>query len=221
MGKLQFIARCVRPGRIFLARLINWLKTTTRGKKTKVMTEAKLDIQWWSRFMEKYNGISIIWLQEVPQPDCLIATDANLTGLGGTMSQQYFRAKFPISWRKKNIATLELLAVLAGLRIWANQLEGKYFWIHVDNEAVGTILNTGASKDPQLQSLLREIAYIAATKQFVIKAKHISGVSNRVPDWLSRWNEASARKNFRQYAREKSLKKINIRPEHFNIDNKW
>ena len=75
-----------------------------------------------------------------------------------------------------------MLAVLIALRIWAQKLKGKYFWINVDNEAVATILNTGASKDLELQTMLREITFLAAQNQFVLKAKHINGVDNRIPN---------------------------------------
>ena len=47
---------------------------------------------------------------------------------------------------------------------------------------------------------------LAAQHQFVIKAKHISGVSNRVPDWLSRWSQAESKRKFREFARDKSLR---------------
>ena len=87
---------------------------------------------------------------------------------------------------------MEIWAVMVALKLWATRLTGKYFWIHVDNDAVATVLNSGSSRDPELQNALREIAFIAASHQFVIKARHISGISNRVPDWLSRWHEPAA-----------------------------
>ena len=84
--------------------------------------------------------------------------------------------------RNRNIAILEMWAVMVGLKLWGNKLKGKYFWIHVDNEAVALVLNTGSSREPELQNSLREITLISARHQFVIKARHISGISNRLPD---------------------------------------
>ena len=217
IGKLQFAARCVRAGRIFLARLINWLKTTERGKTYEIEPEAKKDIHWWAKFIKEYNGVSIIWLNSLPEIDNQMATDANLTGYGGISGQEYFKGTFPRQLQGKNIAILELWAVLIAIKTWKHKFKGTYFWIHVDNEAVATILNTGASKDTHLQALLREIAYIAATYQFVIKAKHIMGVTNRIPDWLSRWKDPGARKKFRAYAQEKSLRNIKIPEGSFHI----
>ena len=120
-----------------------------------------------------------------------------------------------------NIAILEMWAVLAGLKIWGSQLKGKYFWIHVDNEAVAAVLNTGASRNPELQKALRETALIAALNQFVIKACHIPGVLNRIPDWLSRWSEPKARQAFHQYARDTSLKQVKINSSILQYEHEW
>ena len=62
---------------------------------------------------------------------------------------------------------------------------------------------------------------IAATQEFMIKARHIRGVDNRVPDWLSRWHEPEARKKFRNHAREKSLKRISISQDIITAQNIW
>ena len=221
IGKLQFAARCVKSGRIFLARLLNWLRTTNRKDSYPVTQEARLDILWWTTFMKQYNGTSIIWLHQEPHPDQLMATDANLTGYGGISGQEFFKGTFPEHLKGKNIATLEMWAVYIALQTWKHKFTGRYFWIHVDNEAVATVLNTGRSRCTELQYLLRQIAYIAASNQFIIKAKHIMGVTNRVPDWLSRWGEAQARRNFRAMAREKSLKQIHISQHMFKQSYTW
>ena len=96
-----------------------------------------------------------------------------------------------------------------------------YFWIHVDNEAVASVLNIGSCRDTKLQDVLREIALLAAKHQFVIKAKHISGISNRVPDWLSRWHQGAARREFREYAKDSSLRQRRIPVGILKLKNTW
>ena len=112
-------------------------------------------------------------------------------------------------------------AVMVALKIWGWQLQGKYFWVQVDNEAVAAVLNTGSSREPELQNALREIALIAARNQFVIKARYIPGVQNRIPDWLSRWHEMGARKSFREYVQDRSLKQIRVSNDMLQYDHKW
>ena len=110
---------------------------------------------------------------------------------------------------------------MVALKVWGRQVKGLYFWIHVDNEAVATVLNTGASRDPRLQDALREIALIAAQHQFVIKARHILGVNNRVPEWLSRWHEQESRRQFREIAKDSGLKRVKVVSRLLQFDNQW
>ncbi len=49
-------------------------------------------------------------------------------------------------------------------------------------------MNTGWSKDPYMQACLRELAYVSAKYQVDIRGKHTAGITNRIPDALSRWN---------------------------------
>ena len=221
IGKLQFLAKCIRAGRVFLGRIIQWIRGMDRTHNYTIPMEAKKDIAWWGRCAEEFNGISLIWLHQNPAPDEIIATDACLTGYGGTRGKDYFRAKFPAHLRNSNIAYLEILAVMVALKLWGQQLAGQYFWVHVDNEAVASVLNTGACRDLELQNVLREIALIVAKHQFVIKAKHIAGVSNWVPDWLSRWHQMGPRREFREHAKDKGLKRCRVYSTLLELDNKW
>ena len=46
IGKLQFLAKCIKAGRIFLSRLINLIKEMDRVHKYNINLEAKRDIAW-------------------------------------------------------------------------------------------------------------------------------------------------------------------------------
>ena len=221
IGKLQFMAKCVRAGRIFLSRLIQWLRGLDRRNKHPIPQEARKDIAWWGRFAQQYNGKSILWLVKDPTCDKVIASDACKRGYGAICGTQYLRGRFPQEYQNKNIALLEMLAVLVALKVWATHLKGKYFWIHVDNQAVAAVINSGASRDPELQDALRELALIAAQHQFVVKAKHIPGVDNRIPDWLSRWGEPESKKRFNQYTREKGWQRIKTPASLLKHNHDW
>ena len=221
IGKLQFLAKCIGAGRIFLSRLIEWIRGMNRKDSYSIPAEARKDIAWWGRCAMAHNGISLIWLHKEPEPDSIIATDACLVGFEGTKGNQYFRGKFPKHLENSNIAYLEILAVMSALKVWGESLTGLYFWVHVDNEAVASVLNTGGCRNIELQNVLREIALIAAKHQFVIKARHISGISNRVPDWLSRWHQGAACREFRNYSKDKGLKHIRVRQTILHMDNEW
>ena len=63
--------------------------------------------------------------------------------------------------------------------------------LYTDNQNSCRALNTGSSRNPFMQSCLREICFFAAIGEFQIRAKEISGISNRIPDYLSRYHESS------------------------------
>ena len=104
--------------------------------------------------MQDYNGVSLLWLVKEPIIDVVLQTDVCLKGFGGICRTQYFWGMFPKADQHQNIAILEIRAVMIGLKIFAKQLRGKYFWVHVDNEAVAAVLNSGSSREPELQNTL-------------------------------------------------------------------
>ena len=192
-----------------------------RGSSYSTPMEARKDIAWWARCIHTYNGVSLIWLCKEPEMDTVLQMDACPKGYGGICGNQYFRGRFPKELQSRNIAILEIWAVMVGIKIWAHRLRGKYFWIHVDNEAVASVLNTGASREPELQKVLREIALIAAQHEFVLKARHIPGIQNRILDWLSRWGDTQARLQFRKFAQDSSLKHIRVSSSLLQYDHRW
>ena len=60
IGKLQFLAKCIKAGRIFLSRLIQWIRGMQRNKEYTIPLEARKDIAWWGRCAQQFNGISLM-----------------------------------------------------------------------------------------------------------------------------------------------------------------
>ena len=125
IGKLQFIAACVRPGRVFINRLLNQLRITPKHTQVCIESQTKLDINWWLQFLQQYNGVSVAWLDQFLTPDVVFATDASLKGCGGIWwGDSYFRLTFPKVWQGANIAYLEAWGVIVALKIWKDKLKG-------------------------------------------------------------------------------------------------
>ena len=120
-------------------------------------------------------------------PDAVLATDACLTGLGGVCGEQCFHYVLqPHQFRR--IAELEMLALTTAVRLWQNRLLGQRIIVLCDNTESVCAVNSGACRSPFMQMCLREIAHISAVNQCEIRAQHIAGVENRLPDLLSRWH---------------------------------
>ena len=145
----------------------------------------------------KYNGVSIMFAQRGAVADELAASDACLTGCGGIWGDQYFHAHFPpyILALDMHINGLELLALSVCCKLWGMSWRGKYIDFNCDNLASVISLNTGRAKDIFMQKCLQEISYWAACYEFQIRAHHIAGVDNRIPDYLSRYHLGSLYKS--------------------------
>ena len=221
VGKLQFASKFIRPVRIFISRMIGWLRTMNRHDNYTIPLTARKDLAWWRRFLSEYNGVSIMWLYKTPQADKVLSNDACPEGFGAICNGQFLQGFFPKHMKKHNIAYLEMRAVIVALKTFASQLRGQYFLIQVDNEAVAQVLNSGASRDEFLQDALREVAYLAAQFDFIIKARHIMGILNRVLDWLSRWGSREARDKFAKYARGKNLQRLDIGKDMLEFQHTW
>ncbi|XP_078667500.1 uncharacterized protein LOC144909308 [Branchiostoma floridae x Branchiostoma belcheri] len=193
IGKLHFVATCVRPGRLFISRMILFLRAfRNRHQRLQIDAEFRKDLHWWRTFLPSCNGISIIPRHGWSEADAVFSSDACLTGCGGFVndSGEYFHAVFPSSVLDGDpcINSLELLSILVCVRRWGGQWTGLRIVVLCDNETSVTVLNSGRTRSPFLQSCLRNIWLCAATEQFEIRAVHIPGVHNRLADHLSRWH---------------------------------
>jgi hypothetical protein len=189
IGKLQYAAKCVRASRIFISRLLVQLaKLNGQSHKFTISREFRKDLNWWSRFMESFNGVTLIGDMAWTTPDGEFATDACLTGCGGANRGTFFRAMFPdyILAKELHISALELLTVLLAVRLWCAQYHGMRIIILCDNLASVQVLNSGRTKDPWMLLCVREIAFLCAQHNLELRAQHIAGVLNRIPDLLSR-----------------------------------
>ena len=61
--------------------------------------------------------------------------------------------------------------------------------ISCDNLVSVTVINSGRTRDGFLQSGLRELCFHAALFEVEVRAQHIPGKLNKIPDLLSRWAE--------------------------------
>ena len=150
------------------------------------------DIMWWREFLPHYNGVSMMPLERWSQPDSVFASDACLVGCGAWEPElgQFFHAVFPdhIITQARHINGLELITIVVACKVWGRHWAGKRIIVQCDNEVSVVVVNSGRTRDNFLQGCLRELEFLAAKGQFEIRAIHIAGVCNRIPDALSRWS---------------------------------
>ena len=227
LGKLNFVAACVKPGRIFISRMLKWLKILYHEDSNcehQIPYYVKKDLQWWNRFLLTYNGISMMMTEEFSKPDEVFSTDSCLTACGGYWQGNYFHAKFPekISELNFSINILEMLSIIICLRLWGHYFRGKRIRIFCDNASVCSVVNSGRARCEELQSCLRELAFLCAINECEIRAVHLDSRSNRLSDLLSRWYENdSNRQQFFLLTKNCHLREYSVHDELFDFINNW
>ena len=225
IGKLNHIAQCVRPGRIFIARLLENLRGMPPKQRVPINTELRKDIIWWQRHATKFNGVSQIPQAPWGDPDALIACDATPTACGGWHSpNEYFREKFPkqILGMKLHISALEMLTLVVTVKIWISKCHSKRLQIYSDNMATVIAVNTGKTRDTFMSACLRELVFLLTTHECELKVRHIDSKSNSWPDMLSRWHtDKNVPEKFHKATAHLNPVRIKIPKTHFYSFHKW
>lgn len=224
-GTLQFISKCVKPGRLFLSRIFAFVRALPRGKnRITIPSEVKLDIRWWDRFLEDYNGVSIIGDILWSNPDSVFASDACLTGVGACTADEFWHKEFPSKLQDKgySLNALELWGVVISAKIWGKFWSGQRIQVWCNNPVAVEGINSGNSKDLPTLSLLRELHYVAAACQFQIRALQAADEQSRLPDCLSRWHlDPKHRDNFRSLTDGANYSEVSVPPDVFKCALKW
>ena len=82
IGKLQFVCAVVRPGRVFLARMLEFLCNMPYEKRSKITADFRRDIRWWRIYLPQFNGTCVLWMTQVKKPGETAASDSCLMGMG-------------------------------------------------------------------------------------------------------------------------------------------
>ena len=85
LGKLNFVSACVKPSRIFVGRLLNWLKSIYDSSECLhvIPDYVRKDLLWWNKFLPLYNRISMMEYESWSEPDAICSSDSCLTVRGG------------------------------------------------------------------------------------------------------------------------------------------
>ncbi|VDI50863.1 Hypothetical predicted protein [Mytilus galloprovincialis] len=175
-GKLNWASAVVHGGRVFLRRIIDAI-TPLKHDWHKAILHGEIwhDIEWWKKFLETFNGKSLI-LGKIPLSS--VYTDACKEGGGGFFGCDWFYTNwendFPVV-KNLHINELEALAVVLAAQRWGKDWENKRVVIFSDNMTTVACLNKCTSRSKILMSYLRDLFWLSATYNFHITAVHVPG----------------------------------------------
>ena len=187
IGVLSFACKVVKPGRMFLRRLID-LSTTVHSLNHHIYlnAEARADIKWWIDFLPSWNGSAII--QSPPQTSYSLTlfTDASFLGFGATFQSEWFSVPWPPEFLDFDINFRELFAIVAAVMTWGHRWHHQQILFYTDNLTITHIWRFGSCKNKDLMRLVRHMFLFTAKRNINVLMQHIPGQSNVIADCLSR-----------------------------------
>ena len=235
LGRLFWVSRCVRFSRPFMGRLLYQLKNMHHQsdyKKSPLSPESKLDIDWWHRYLSKFNGVELIYVDEpldLTLEQLLDTTavvncgDAQMWGGGSYYADEYWSRPFP-AWLQSPeipIHLKEFYVVLASCWLWGDRWTGRLTYIFCDNDAVVETLDKKKPKDPKMLELLRVFLYIVCVKKFTPTFKKIGTKENSTADFISRCHDPLLTTKFFQQQNLPARKLVEVPDKFFDPNSNW
>ena len=187
IGSLSFAAKVVKPGRMFLRRLIDLsTKVSLLHHHISLNAEARADVQWWIDFLPGWNGVDLIQSEPATSNALKLFTDASGQGVGAVFDSEWFSAPWPPSFKELHINFQELFAIVAAVFTWGHRWKDCQILFFTDNQAITHVWRSGTSSNQQIMKLVRHLFLFCAKQNTNVLMQHIPGHSNAAADALSR-----------------------------------
>ena len=196
LGLLNFCCKVVIPGRCFLRRLYDLTKSVSNPTHRITLTkESRKDIKAWQIFIDSFNGKQLLQEHRWVTSDSLhFHTDASGTlGYGAVFKTHWFYGPWQDHQAPNGITWKELYPIVLAVETWGPQLQNSCIYLHSDNYAVVYILNKQTTKNASVMHLVRRFVISCMKYNLLIKAVHVPGRLNQLPDTLSRFQIAKFR----------------------------
>ena len=159
--------------------------------RIKVTTHCYKDWQWILDALDKWDSVSMIleddWMRGTQRG---FASDASGWGFGGAMLLAGVYYLFRGEWSAEERAFLDINALELAAIVFASAMFGPYrresrLILQTDNEASAHVINRGKAS-PVMSALLHQGELQWTACSLMVYAQHILGVTNTLPDVLSR-----------------------------------
>eukprot|EP00111_Clytia_hemisphaerica_P014519 TCONS_00042745-protein len=188
IGSLSFVCKVIKPGRIFLRRLIGLSTSVSKlHHHIDISVSVRRDISMWATLLSSWNGISMFQSPKISSQDIHLFTDASSSlGMGAFFHGMWFSVAWPVDVSGFHIGVLELFAVYSAILSWGPILRHKQIVVFTDNSSIMQVWETGSSKDEHLMKLVRLMFFLSVDLNLSITLRHVPGHFNVFADLLSR-----------------------------------
>ncbi|MCP4262543.1 MAG: hypothetical protein GY774_34330 [Planctomycetes bacterium] len=220
LGKLYFASTCNHTLKLFTNRLRALQRRYFGHYVIKISEEAHKDIDWIRKFLIIYNGKSMI--TRLPTLDDPLMVDSCMSGGGGHLAREWYYVVYPtcITDRGWSISQLEMLNVVAAIRIFVHRLQNHVIRVYCDNSAAVSVISSGKGECPVLLSCARAIWSITAQHNIIINVAHVEGKRNQLADELSRAHTSNRKiRDIKNKATRMGATILNVNMDVFDIDS--
>ena len=193
-GILNFLCRCLVPGRAFLRRLYVTNAKLKPHHHLKITKENRLDLMVWKHFLtypeSHYRPFMEAVSLNVQEIDMFSDASGNYKlGFGALCGTEWTYGVWDNEFCKQNspsIEYLELFGVTVAVLNWIKLFANRRIVLFCDNEAVVHMINGSSSSCKQCMVLIRIIIAESLVRNVRIYAKHVGTKQNGRADALSR-----------------------------------
>lgn len=186
VGTLSFLSSVVLPGKAFMSRVSERLKSDKRWIANDAMV--KLDLKSWVSFIEGGMFRPFKMMDSLAVPKHHIFTDASGSlGYGAWYTSRWFYGCWDSDWWcRQNIMLLELYPIWVALQLWSDHLKDSCILVHTDNQALVAVLMSRRTNLRPANAMLRDISLQCMVHNILMRVEYISSGENYLADALSR-----------------------------------
>ena len=194
-GFLNFLGKCVIPGRAFTRRLYAY----TANDKLKphhhirINTEMRGDLEMWFSFLNHpavYCRPFLDFSKTIQADEIDMYSDASgKIGMGALCGADWMMQLWDDEFIRKyrpSIEYLELFGVVAGVLAWIHRFRNRRVILFCDNKSVVDMINLTTTSCKNCMVLIRILVLKGLIENVRIFARHIEGAKNVLADNLSR-----------------------------------
>ncbi|XP_061173384.1 uncharacterized protein LOC133182551 [Saccostrea echinata] len=201
-GALAFVVKALPAGRAFCTRIYGSFAGVKKPFHfVRITAEIRSDLLMWVQFLSQFNGSTPFPGLTLHEADALhfYSDSSGSFGCGVVFGKHWCCLHWPACWEEeiyRDISLLELIPIVLGIIIWAENLRDKKLLLHIDNSALVYIINRKSSEIKRVMTFVRMLVLHTLKFNIQIKAQHIPGVKNEIADAISRFQWS----RFRQLA---------------------
>ena len=210
-GFLNFLGRCVVPGRAFTRRLYAFsLGNLKPHHHIKINQEMRRDLETWLVFLKHPSIFNRPFLDF---SKLLIASEINLysdasgrIGFGAICDSFWMYGYWPAEFldeQKPSIEFLELFGVVVAVVQWIHKYKNKRIVLFCDNKSVVDMVNLTSSGCKRCMVLIRILVLKCMVENIRVYCKHVRGIDNKISDALSRGRIAHFKRKYGAIYQEK------------------